>query len=421
MINTEKRILSMIDKENMSTLEEGYNFRKQASQEFLGRGVSTERDRITDRFKFVYHVIFDSIRNIVKGKKINISGAILGNEDDLPERCSEIAEKFNEECIQIRRKTLYKNDLSLRYFMYWMRFVGLAILSFFDFRKVSLNNLSIVVDLCLKCVLLDKSVQTFYMFYLSDPYYYLLAVFIDRKCSANSRVMLGCNHIYENKYMNFYRSEVHLMSRFQNEEYKYYNEKGLIHVKNVVYFDDRARPYIKTNAQSNLIDIGYLSSGTWARANGRVRLNSAEEILENCKVKNKIWDVESFYFYKLCEYAKKNGLKLKLYPHPYERIIYKKYGLKTPLIECVDNVNIFIDEDEDKDSHSKFSEYNVGVSTLSTAIWQRDTYGFPNNFIYDYNLIISHPLYEKEAVGKYKEQFFSNSSELFNLLDSVLK
>lgn len=422
-MNTDLLIIKTINKEKIDTIKKGYDARIDIDGCSNVYRLKHRSEWLVDRLKFLAFLFILPFRFMIHNDSINEKQVIIGSDFEEESWKYFILKHFKHKTdfLGFYKKIKVEKKRKSEFWKLWTSFVYVGICAFFDFRMVNIRHFSRTVDMCLKLLVIQDRIECIYAFYLVEIHNYLAVEFASKRCDVEINLMMGQNSLFSNRYFQLEKANMYLMSLFQTEEIKYYFADASIKVNKYVYLgSEDAIDFDGVQCKEPVCDIAFMSVGAWARREGVYRLASKEQIEKNMKQENSIGELEKKYFIKLMEYAKKNGLTLKLYPHPYERDIYKKYKIASPLNEYVDGVTVILDDVSDTNSHKRLWEARIAVAIISSSIWQRIDRGYGWGFLYEYNKVIKKPAYDKNAMGKYKEVFFSNEEELFDKLDKLL-
>ena len=166
------------------------------------------------------------------------------------------------------------------------------------------------------------------------------------------------------------------------------------------------------------VDIGFFSTGEWARDN-MFQTKDIEKVRSYSLADNFYHRLSSEILEMLVVLCRENQWRLRIYLHPYERILLNKHHIQPPYITLLDNHFIDIDS-APGNSLSKIYEPRVAVSLVSTIIWERLDIGLSDSFIYDFK-DESMNMFIAESLGPYKSCTFSSVPELKNKVTSVLR
>jgi hypothetical protein len=391
----------------------------------------TKHNKIhTSKYKWMERFIFfgicllypvNSRIKICKGKIVK--HLLIGaneNEEVKKIYCSFIQENIGghvENCYWKDKNCL--NDMAdvLLYVKIWMRLVIVGIFGLFlssDFRLIPLYKFYIYV---LKVRLCRP--ESVFIFDYSQVENYLLSLVLIKYTKVTYIPSNSC--LYEYMRYGYYENIDIIMSLPQIEEYKSYIGIGWLKVNNVTI--KKTKPlfncYIKKFDRIQLYDLAFYGSGEWARYNGMFRLNKLDDIIANSRIGNVYSDLNDVLISFLFAYANKNSVSFKVYLHPYEKELIKKYNLYPPILSKLKSNNFYVSDDYDSPM-SNLYEAKIGVVTTSSVLYDRYQCGLEAYYYsaLNQNSAYSHEwFYDPRYLPLYKDYAFTNTNELKLLLD----
>ncbi len=186
-----------------------------------------------------------------------------------------------------------------------------------------------------------------------------------------------------NRYTHLPNGIALLCSELQKPEVNAFEEQGWFNVRDKVTCGSEDAIVIDRLVRNNesKYDLGVYSSGFWARDERGLR-TSINQLIDNKGLKNKTYQV--FLAYLLLpalELKRQNPkVKIKVYPHPYERFLYHNHGISPPYLEEINNLNIEFDLDG-SDSMKDLFACRVGVAITSTIINDRIALGLEGFYL----------------------------------------
>lgn len=416
---TEKILSFLIDHRIYDKLYKGYVLRAKNEDKYDSNNMSCW-DWIWDRIRLLGYTIGIPFFCLLKkerislkaGEKINI---IIGSNKEAPNWKSCINYYFNQDAIQIN----IWNGIVIDYkflplaFLWWIKFILISFLSLFDCRKIPFRHLIHAWNICIEVLLSQSYIDNIYIYYLPHHNNYLVGAFINKNKIATLNLMLGSNDMFIHRYLYFDLSHIFFMSKIQEEEWSYYRKKGEVLAKTEVYIGSGdICEFVDDQNMKEIVDIGFFSTGYWARSKTGQRVGTLGQIDNNKKQGNVGYEYEKRIFLTILDYAKEHNLSVKYYPHPYEREIWRAYGLLPPLSEYVDDITVFCDDMELQNSHKALGEPVVAVSGFSSSIFQRIDRGYKYNLLLQFDRIIGEKMFEIDSMGSYKDIFFIDMDEL---------
>lgn len=204
-----------------------------------------------------------------------------------------------------------------------------------------------------------------FIFYSYRVDNYLLSLYVSAFRDAEVTYFIN-QMLYESlRYAFFHNINLCFSSSLFKEEYDSLKKIGWI-------FDTETKYIIASNEnmaeQSNnkyLYDLAFYSSGFWARKDG-VHNDLNEYALRNKLYEDNYYsrvDVAIMRF--LQSYANKNGLKYRIYLHPYEKQVAKKFGVLPPYWD------LLLPVDQSLEGVTDFYEAKIGIVQHSTIFYDR--------------------------------------------------
>lgn len=227
-------------------------------------------------------------------------------------------------------------------------------------------------------------------------------------------------------YMRYgYFEDVHIVvtSPLLAEQLDYFEERGWIKLVNttVERWGSLFSIYHDQLQQEPRFDVGFFSSGEWARTKGMFNVYTRDEVLENMKQSNEFWELSELVISQLLSFVARHNLTFKVFLHPYERFLINEYGIYPPYAKYVDNKNVFMSEDLES-GISNFFEARVGITTVSSIVYDRAAYGLETLFyVPDPNSSKFHDrfYYNRNHIKSMARNAFENMRELEQSLESL--
>lgn len=302
---------------------------------------------------------------------------------------------------------------------YWLG-VGAALMAFADWsprRHRWLGTLLLDVQSVARAV---PGVRRAYVFSLHDRRPYLIATFLARHTDAEVLAVFQNIPLYRNCRFFHLDVPVVLTSRVNVPEVDYHRAQGTFRGGEVLY---RGGEYISDTGHlapaEPLYDIGFFSSGEWARTRGLYQTSDVDAIRRGGLADNPYALMADALVESLAAYARANGRTLRIYPHPMERRLMAEHGIEPPYASLDDGHTVTIDR-EGADSRAKVYEPRVAVSLQSSFIWERLDMGLDATFIFafaDREMNAFLP----ESLGSYARNVFTDETGMLAKVDASLR
>ncbi|MGO8683496.1 MAG: hypothetical protein ACLQUT_02790 [Thermoleophilia bacterium] len=255
--------------------------------------------------------------------------------------------------------------------------------------------------------------------YIGLPYdrrSYVLATWLQRHTAIKPFIIFQSMPLYGNQRDLHVPVTVILTSKVNIPEVNYYIEQGHFKAGEVLY---RSQEYLLERVGIEpappLYDIGFFSTGDWARVDGTYWAVDLEKVRQGA-YRGNIYEAQSMRVLEaLVDYARSRRRTLRIYLHPYERRLLNDEGIEPPYKGLADGQWVTIDE---RPGNSRVAHYepDVAVALRSGTIWERIDLGLDRSFMYVYeDLSLGNLL--PEAMGEYQRNLFRSVGELFAKLD----
>lgn len=304
----------------------------------------------------------------------------------------------------------------------WLRWylfgVLAALAAFLDFGERRYQWWGMVLADVQAYVRVIGELETVYCFGLYDRRPYALAAYLAQHTRV--RVVLVYQNIplYRNCRHLHLRVPAVLTSRVNLPEAEYFRTQGLFRPSEIIYKSQEfALDFADLEPSAPVVDIGFFSSGEWARTGGLYQSDDAEAIRVGAFADNEYARTSETIAEALAVYAREHGLTLRIYPHPLERRLKAEEAIEPPYATLVDGRTVTIDESGES-SRRKIYEPRVAVSLQSSFIWERLDLGLDASFIYEWGDAEKNP-FLREGLGPYADNLFRDADELAAKLDRV--
>ena len=305
----------------------------------------------------------------------------------------------------------------------WLKWYGLglaaALLALVDFsprRYRWLGGLLLDVEAFARAA---PGVRRVYLFALYDRRPYLLATFLTRHTDVEVVLVYQNIPLYRNcRYLHL-EVPVILTSVVNLPEADYFRGQGIFRASRVSYAGgEYVADTLSLEAGEPTCDIGYFSSGEWARREGLYQPSDLDAVRAGAYRGNP-YAVEADHIVRvLAQHAHKRGRTLRIYPHPFERVLREKHGIEPPYAALSDGSSVTVDWDGEH-SRGKIYDARVAVSLQSSFIWERLDLGLRASFMYEFadrelNVFL------RESLGQYAANIFRDDRELIEKVEAAL-
>lgn len=305
----------------------------------------------------------------------------------------------------------------------WMRWyavgIGVALLAFADFsgrRYRWLGGLLLDVEAFARAA---SGIRRAYFFALYDRRPYLLATFLARHTDVEVVLVFQNIPLYRNcRYLHL-DVPVVLTSKVNIPEVRYFQEQGIFRSSHTTYASgEYVADTIGLEPGEPICDIGYFSSGEWARREGLYQSSDVVAVSSGAFAENEYAIVADHIVSVLARYAHAHGRTLRIYPHPFERALMFEHGIEPPYARLANGGDVTVDWDG-KHSRGKIYDARVAVSLQSSFIWERLDLGLSASFIYEFadpqrNAFLA------ESLGPYRANVFRDDEDLMCKVGAAL-
>lgn len=273
-------------------------------------------------------------------------------------------------------------------------------------------------DLCLLAPL-DGQAEELYVFQLSYARPYLVASWLAAHTSIGVRLVMPGVPLFRDNRFNHMTVPVMLTSRAQEPEIDYYRQRGWVCATSVRYAGPEfALDLLDVPRAAPAVHIGFFSSGEWARVGGLIQSPDVDAVARGAYADNPLAQRAELIVSTLADFCRDRGLTLRLYPHPYERMLMSLHGITPPYGGLADGTDVTLDVGEGS-SRSRIYEPLVAVSVQSSFIWERLDLGLDLSFIHSFedeqmDVVLA------ESLGEYQRNVFKTPEELFEKIEAAL-
>jgi hypothetical protein len=302
----------------------------------------------------------------------------------------------------------------------WLRIVRISMSVMFIGHNLPMIEIW-KFNICMIQMRLDKPRQVYVVDY-SNIVSYLLVLSL-REASAVFYIPTNSNLDAYMRYGYFQDVSIILTSPLLVEQLDYLQKRGWIKLVNTNVESRGSLFSIYHDQLSKTIkyDLGFFSSGEWARTRGIFNVYVRSEILENLKHSNEFWVLSETVISHLVNFVRANNLKLKIFLHPYERYLISEQEIYPPFVEFVDNKNVFMSADFSANI-SNFFEARIGVTTISSIVFDRAAYGLETLFYVrgrDSAKLHDGLFYNRDHIKSVSKNAFENIEQLDDNLNSL--
>ena len=350
------------------------------------------------------------------------AAAFPGNDDNLAVRQFFLRHHFGRESDHVGRRSLRRprGRAPRGWWLWWLRGVAWGLLGLADFseRRYTWRG-GVLVDLQLY-KRLEAELEQVYVFALYDRRQYLLLTFLARHTRLtvtavyqNIPLARNCRHLHV-------AVPVVVTSKVSICEVDHYREQGSFLPLGVTY---AGQEFIAETHDLQphpaLYDIGYYSSGEWARREGLYQVSDRERIRRGVDAGNPYAQAAAGQLAALVAYARDAGRTLRIYPHPFERDL-RREGIEPPWATLADGATVTIDEGVAASSRRSLYDVRVAVSLQSSFIWERLDLGLDASFLHEFDDPAMN-VFERAALGRYAVNVCRGYEELIEKVDAALR
>lgn len=278
---------------------------------------------------------------------------------------------------------------------------------------------SVRLILCVQARTLDAE-STVYVSGFFDPPVYVAAAYLESQTAHRVVLVAEGTPLFNNLRHTHLQSPLALNSAVQIPEYAYFHECGWIRCRTATYVGPISA--ITSATQSQAIDVGFFSSGTWARDNGLTRTIDVPALVRSGEIPSALYDKERELILATARYCRKHELVFRVYAHPWERELFATHGLKPPYVADVQDGISQVDIGPG-DSRGRILESAIAVTLHSTLIWDRVDAGNLASLCYHWDeaqqeMAKTNTVFAP-SIGPYQSCLFRSAEELAARLDAL--
>lgn len=297
---------------------------------------------------------------------------------------------------------------------------GLALLAFLD---VSERRYSWLASSFLDARAFARALPTLkkvYVFALYDRHSYMAAAFLHAHTDVTVVPVFQNIPLHRNCRYFHMSIPVVMTSAVSKQEAGYYSQRGEFRASDLIYHPHEFLLDMQRIGEAGpSVDIGYFSSGEWARRDGLYQVRDPEIVKSGIHRGNPYDRAMSAVLEALAVYAHQRGRTLMIYPHPFERTLMREHGIEPPYAALEDGVHIRIDRSGEPNSRLRIREPRVAVSIQSSFIWERIDLGLDESYVFELEDPDLNP-FLSEALGPYRRNVLRSVDELIDRLDEAL-
>jgi len=222
------------------------------------------------------------------------------------------------------------------------------------------------------------------------------------------------------RYDKFENINIVIASKLQRLEIAYYIKQKLMILKNsnIIQWGDDNIKTIETYNKKQIYDIGIYSSGDWTRTKDFIRASNINKIKEYQYIDNPNYICLTNVL-SILKDKKYNTKTIKIYLHPFEKELIKKYKIYPPYWkELITKDNFIIDRNEEI---SNLFETKIAITVASSLAYSRINYNLDTLFfIPQKNKISLIPFPPKKVFESYDKYIYSSIEEFQKKLDGLL-
>ena len=295
---------------------------------------------------------------------------------------------------------------------WWWRGVLLGLLGLLDFSDNRLAWLAATILDVRAYARIDSSIERAYVFAMYDRRSYAMVTYLHSHTAVDVVPVFQNIPLYRNCRCFHLPIPVELTSRVNLEEARYFAEQGTFLATE---FRHHGPEYVmdidEAVVDAPQVDIGYFSSGEWARRDGLYQVTDPDVVRSGALRGNPYDEAATTILDGLARYAREHDLTLRIYPHPFERRLMREHSIVPPYAALEDGRNVEIDRSEDESSRRRIYEPAAAVSLQSSIIWERLELGLDCSFMYEF-ADRERNVFLREALGAYSANIFSSPEEL---------
>lgn len=263
------------------------------------------------------------------------------------------------------------------------------------------------------------ALEKVYVFALYDRRSYLAVSFLHARTRVTVVPVFQNIPLYRNCRFFHMPIPVVMTSAVSAQEAGYFRDRGEFLASAVTY-----RPHeflldvARAGQDAPSVDIGYFSTGEWARRDGLYQVRDPEIVRSGVLRGNPYDRATTEVLEALAGYARERHRTLVIYPHPFERTLMSEHGIEPPYAALEDGTWVRIDRSDEPNSRLRVREPRVAVSIQSSFIWERIGLGLDRSYVFEFEDPERNP-FLREALGPYERNVYRSTTELMARLDEA--
>jgi hypothetical protein len=346
-------------------------------------------EMVRDRLAFLAHVAFHPLRRLAPSKRRSIDAEYLLFDTAVSAahmadvRRYFFAESFGQqvEFVGHEGRAASPGGGLGGLMRLWPGFLGVAVSALFDPAPVRLSYLGRAMRHIMDVGPAAMAAKRVYIASTYDPTFYFAASWLKDVMGADVWILAGNTPMYRWMRPCHLRAPIVLCSRVQEPELRSLAEQGINHAGPAVYAGNEYALDLVGVSKEPSVDMGYFSSGMWARIGGLAQTRDIDGIRAGRYADNPFYAATEPIIEAMAGIARERNLRLVIYLHPFERRLMNEHGIRPPFARFADDVNIVLSTAEGSSRPHMF-EPKVAVSLQSTIIWERIDAGVMSSYIY---------------------------------------
>ena len=300
----------------------------------------------------------------------------------------------------------------------WFGALGVAFLGLVDPAPVRLSYIGRAYRHALDIVAMGEAVERVYVFMPADPIMYLAATYLKSRAGRDVWLVAGNTPLYRWLRVCHLRAPIVLCSQVQKAELEHFAVQGVNQAGPAVYAGNEYALDLVDADRTPKCELGYFSSGMWARIGGLARTDDIDGIAAGRYADNVFYRKTEEILSAMADLAREREWRMVIYLHPYERLLLKQHGIEPPYASLADGVHVVLDTAEGS-SRPRMWEPIAAVSLQSTFIWERLDAGLSRSYVYRFE-DQSLNGFDPEALGPFAGVWFSDMHTLRErLVDAI--
>lgn len=288
----------------------------------------------------------------------------------------------------------------------WAHGLWIGVLGFFDLSGTRLSYIGRAFVQILDAAAVAECTDRLYTFSTAEPIAYVAATYLRDRLGVDVRLVPGNTLLYRWQRCCHLRAPIVLCSKAQEYELAYFAERRMNNAGPATYAgNEYALDLVGADTEPK-VDLAYFSSGMWARIGGLARTDDLEGIRAMRYADNPYYRATEDILTTMTGIARERGCHMRIYLHPYERLLIAEHGIEPPYAGLADGELVTLDTSPGS-SRPRMWEAKVAVSLQSTIIWERLDAGLPASFMYRFDDPEMN-WFDPDAIGPFAYASFSD-------------